>query len=114
MSIKPYTEERPWGRFEEFIKNERSTVKILTINAGEELSLQIHENREEFWHVISGNGEAVVGDSVIQLSPKSEYTIPPKTEHQIKAKTTLKILEVSLGEFDESDIVRIKDKYNRI
>jgi len=41
-------EERPWGNFERFTLNEKTTVKIITVNAGESISLQTHENRDEF------------------------------------------------------------------
>lgn len=44
--MKIYKEERPWGNFERFTHNEISTVKILTVNPNEELSLQYHHNRE--------------------------------------------------------------------
>ena len=49
-------EQRPWGNFERFTLNEKTTVKIITVNAGEELSLQKHNNRTEFWKIISGSG----------------------------------------------------------
>ena len=38
-------DERPWGAFERFTLNEPSTVKIITVNAGQTLSLQRHEHR---------------------------------------------------------------------
>ncbi|MEK7117452.1 MAG: mannose-6-phosphate isomerase, partial [Patescibacteria group bacterium] len=37
-------EQRPWGGFERFTKNERTTVKILTLNPEQEFSLQEHEH----------------------------------------------------------------------
>ncbi len=40
--------ERPWGKFRRFTKNTNSTVKILTINPNEVLSLQSHQHRAEF------------------------------------------------------------------
>ena len=35
-------EERPWGNFERFTLNEKATVKIVTVNEGESISLQTH------------------------------------------------------------------------
>ena len=46
--MKTYTAERPWGKFEQFCKNEKTTVKILTVNPNGELSLQFHHNRDEW------------------------------------------------------------------
>src|SRR3989338_4663707 len=55
-------EERPWGAFERFTLNEKTTVKIITVNAGEAFSLQTHEHRDEFWRVLSGSGVIHIGD----------------------------------------------------
>ena len=60
MTIKEnlniYEEERPGGFFRRFTDNVVSTVKIINIKPNEELSLQSHNNREEFWHIIKGGG----------------------------------------------------------
>ena len=31
-------EERPWGNFERFTLNEKTTIKIISVNAGESFS----------------------------------------------------------------------------
>jgi mannose-6-phosphate isomerase-like protein (cupin superfamily) len=41
--------KKPWGSFDQYDLNERSTVKILTINPGLSTSLQSHKHRKEFW-----------------------------------------------------------------
>ena len=41
--------KKPWGSFDQYTLNERSTVKILTINPGASTSLQSHKHRREFW-----------------------------------------------------------------
>lgn len=111
---KPYSEKRPWGDFIEFTKNTPSTVKIITVNAGESLSLQHHKNRDEFWHVISGEGTATVGDVTTPLRAGSEHFVLRGQAHSLAAAyTTLVVLEIALGDFDENDIVRIQDKYGR-
>ena len=48
--------ERPWGNFRQFTKDDKSTIKIITVKPNETLSLQSHKNRSEFWHIISGSG----------------------------------------------------------
>ena len=111
---KKYTEERPWGYFERFTFNETSTVKILTIKPGEHPSLQYHQKREEFWLVIKGNAIVKVGNKKTHAEEGNEFFIPKKAVHCVEAvNDEAKILEISFGEFDEKDIVRLKDKYGR-
>jgi len=47
-----YIEKRSWGEFARYTLNTKSTVKILTIEKGKELSLQSHKKRDEFWVVL--------------------------------------------------------------
>ena len=113
--MKIYKEERPWGNFERFTHNEISTVKILTVNPNEELSLQYHHNREEFWKIIDGTGSFTIGASTKIGKKGDEFFIPKETIHQIKTSdTSVTIIEIAFGNFDENDIVRLEDKYNRI
>ena len=114
-SIGKYTEERPWGNFEQFTFNEKTTVKMINVNPQSELSLQYHKERHEFWRIISGQPIIVIGDKIIEANKGDEFFIPKLTEHQIKTTdSAASILEISFGQFDENDIVRIKDIYNRI
>lgn len=110
---KIYTEKRPWGSFTEYVKNEPVTVKIISVKAGESLSLQYHHKREEFWHVLSGEGSVIVGNKKLLAKSGKEFSVPHKTLHRISAKTDLSILEIATGHFDESDIVRVEDVYGR-
>ncbi len=107
-------ETRPWGEFVEFARNSPCTVKILTVKAGESLSLQYHHGRDEMWHVLSGAGTLQIGDEEVRAIPGSDYLIPRETKHRISGgDTDLSILEISTGAFDDADIVRIEDKYGR-
>jgi mannose-6-phosphate isomerase-like protein (cupin superfamily) len=113
--MKKYSEERPWGKFERFTLNELSTVKILTIRAGESLSLQVHQNRDEFWRILSGTGTATLGKTELSATQGKEFFIPRGTLHKIEASDTreLSFLEIAIGQFDEEDEVRKEDKYGR-
>ena len=77
------------------------------------LSLQTHENREEFWYVISGTGSVRVGNETLDAAPGSTFSIPKKTPHRLSGTTDISILEVSTGVFDDNDIIRLEDKYGR-
>ena len=110
-----YREERPWGAFIRFTHNEQSTVKILEVSEGEAFSEQYHEHRSEFWRVISGNGTILVGDKETEAKEGDEFFIPQGAIHRMTGGSGgIKVLEVALGEFDENDIVRTKDKYGRV
>jgi mannose-6-phosphate isomerase len=112
--MKKHIVEKPWGKFEQFTKQEPVTVKIITVNPHESLSLQYHFKREEFWKILSGTGELTLGNCVTQANEGDEFFIEKKQRHRIKAKEAkIKILEISFGAFDEEDIVRLEDKYQR-
>lgn len=113
--VSKYTEKRPWGNFEQFTHNEISTVKLINVDAHAELSLQYHKNRSEFWKVIEGAPVIMIGDQKVTASEGDEFFIPQLTHHQIITESKpARILEIAFGEFDENDIIRIKDKYNRV
>jgi mannose-6-phosphate isomerase-like protein (cupin superfamily) len=110
-----YVENRPWGKFEQFTSNEVSTVKIISLNPNSALSFQYHHNRDEFWRVLDGQAKFTIGDQTIEGKIDDEYFIPRETNHRVvTGKFPVRFLEIAYGEFDENDIVRIEDKYNRI
>lgn len=107
--------ERPWGRFERLTNNKNSTVKLLYVNKGESLSLQYHNKRDEFWKVISGNPLIEIDELKEKANPGDIFETKAGSKHRISAPDNdVVILEISLGEFDEEDIVRVEDKYNRV
>ena len=111
---KPYREVRPWGNFVEFVKNQPCTVKIITVDKGQAFSLQYHDDRDEFWRIISGNGVATVGGARKDVVAGEDYFVPRKSLHRIEAGSEdVVLLEIAYGNFDENDIVRVEDKYNR-
>ncbi|MBK8846632.1 MAG: phosphomannose isomerase type II C-terminal cupin domain [Bacteroidetes bacterium] len=113
--MQKYTEDRPWGSFERFCHNEMTTVKLIHVSPNEALSLQFHYHRDEFWRVIEGAGNITIGQETLFVKKGDEFFIPRETKHQITtSNSSLSILEISFGDFDENDIVRLEDKYNRI
>jgi mannose-1-phosphate guanylyltransferase len=105
----------PWGNEEQFTLNEASTVKILRINSGAECSLQYHNKRREFWKVLTGQVWAIVGDKTVEMATGDEIEIPIGVKHRLKHKDgNAQVLEISFGDFDEKDIVRLEDDYGRV
>ena len=112
--MKKYKENRPWGGFERFTFNEKSTVKILTIKPKQKFSLQYHKNREEFWLFLDGPAKVTIGKKIIKAKKGDEIFIPKKTLHRIEALSKpVHVLEIAFGKFRENDIIRIEDIYGR-
>ena len=109
---------KPWGGFEQFVLNEKVTVKILIIKAGEAFSLQKHANRSEFWKVLEGNPTIQVGNKIEDAVVGDEFFINENELHRISVpaddNVAAKILEIAFGDFDENDITRLEDKYGRV
>jgi mannose-1-phosphate guanylyltransferase/mannose-1-phosphate guanylyltransferase/mannose-6-phosphate isomerase len=106
--------ERPWGNFRQFTKNDKSTVKIITVKPNEILSLQSHKNRSEFWHIIMGSGMVEIGEVKKNTTVGDEHEIEIGQKHRLSAGPNgLQVLEIAIGDFDEDDIIHYEDKYGR-
>ena len=109
-----FAEKRPWGRFERYTLNEACTVKLVYLDGDKRLSMQYHNNRSEFWKVIKGPVKVQLGNETMTLQVGESVTIPKKAIHRlIGAGSDAIILEISRGEFDESDIIRLEDDFKR-
>jgi mannose-6-phosphate isomerase len=113
--MKIYSEIRPWGRFEKFHENKSCTVKLIYVNANSRLSLQYHKKRSEFWKVIKGTAVVEIDKKTIVLKEGETTTIPRQAKHRVLAlESDCIILEIAYGRFDENDIVRLEDDYQRV
>lgn len=113
--MNTYIEKRPWGNFEKFCENKLCTVKILNVGPGKKLSLQYHNHRNEFWKIITGTAKIIIDDKTHEGKEGDEFFIPVETKHRIITdKSHARILEISYGNFDENDIVRLEDEYRRL
>jgi len=113
--MKKYTEKRPWGQFEQFTHNEKTTVKIITVNQKQRLSLQYHKKRKEFWRFLDNPARVTIGKKTIKVKAGSEVVIKRGTLHTVEAlNKPVKFLEIAFGNFDENDIIRVEDRYGRV
>jgi mannose-1-phosphate guanylyltransferase/mannose-1-phosphate guanylyltransferase/mannose-6-phosphate isomerase len=107
-------EERPWGNFERFTLNEKTTVKIITVKAGEKFSLQSHKHRGEFWRILSGTGVITLDQDTQTVHAGENFFSPVGHEHRMEGgQEGLTFLEIAFGDFDEGDITRLEDRYGR-
>lgn len=106
--------KKPWGQFDQFTHNEETTVKIISINPNSSLSLQYHNNRSEFWYILSGHPIVTIGSITTEAKAGDEFNIDKMEKHRIETKDEeARFLEICYGDFDENDIIRIEDKYDR-
>jgi mannose-6-phosphate isomerase len=108
--------EKPWGRFEQYTHNLTSTVKIITVSPGGILSSQYHHHRDELWVVLDPGARVELDGKVLEPGPGERLFIPRETVHRLSCtgEAPVRILEISFGEFDEEDIVRLEDAYGRV
>ena len=112
--MEVYSEDRPWGKFEKFHENKPCTVKLIYVNPNSRLSLQYHNKRSEFWKIVFGTAYLQLDDNSLVLREGQTIEIPNKARHRVEAKEAkCIILEISYGIFDENDIVRLEDDYQR-
>ena len=106
---------KPWGHETIWAHSDRYVGKILHINAGQELSVQYHNKKDETVHLLSGEISYRVKTNELledmRLRVGESFRITPGTVHQMVAVTDCDVLEVSTPELD--DVVRISDKYGR-
>jgi mannose-6-phosphate isomerase len=116
MSLPVRRVEKPWGYELIFAHTERYVGKILHVNAGQALSLQYHERKDETLFLKEGECELWVEEdgAMVQrvLRGGDAYRIVPFTRHRmIAGENGCDIIEVSTPELD--DVVRLEDRYGR-
>jgi mannose-6-phosphate isomerase len=115
--LAPEHVAKPWGHETIWARTERYVGKILHVRAGESLSLQYHQRKEETIRVLRGALRFEVGPDdtpaeAVRLGPGEGWHIPPGTRHRMTALEDTDILEVSTPELD--DVVRLEDRYGRV
>jgi mannose-6-phosphate isomerase-like protein (cupin superfamily) len=121
-SLAPWAAEtrrvdKPWGYELIWAVTDTYVGKVLFVKAGESLSLQYHEEKEESWLIQSGLAKielgAVTDESFAEevVGPGAAFHYTPGTVHRITAVEDTTILEVSTPHLD--DVVRLADSYGR-
>ena len=107
---------RPWGFYLSIGEGKRFQVKIIHVNPGARLSLQMHYHRAEHWIVVKGTAEVEIDKKVKILSENESAYIPLGSKHRLlnPGKIPLEIIEVQSGSYlGEEDILRFEDIYGR-
>ena len=117
MKQLPHRIEKPWGYELIWAETAQYVGKVLHINAGESLSLQYHEVKDETIFLLSGEmrfftGPSVEGLEEVPLLAGEAFRVKPGTLHRMEAITECDMLEASTPHLD--DVVRLEDRYGRI
>ncbi len=110
---------KPWGYEDRWAITERYLGKVLHIEAGQRLSLQYHEKKDESVYVLDGvliiEHRSLEDEKLkhMVLEKGDTYRIEPLTVHRFSAPklSHATVIEVSTGEID--DVVRLEDDYGR-
>jgi mannose-6-phosphate isomerase-like protein (cupin superfamily) len=110
--------DKPWGHEIWWARTERYVGKVLHVKAGESLSLQYHNVKDETILIQSGKllfetrPAGDVGElKRIEMNPGDVFHITPGTVHRMTGITDVDIIEVSTPELE--DVVRLEDRYGR-
>jgi mannose-6-phosphate isomerase len=111
------TVPKPWGHELIFADVPGGfTGKELHVRAGQSLSLQYHEHKEEVLAVRSGRIQLEIGPTLdaldrVELVPGDSVHIRPGMIHRTTAIDDSVVLEAST--YQPEDVVRIDDMYGR-
>jgi mannose-6-phosphate isomerase-like protein (cupin superfamily) len=118
MSTIPYRVEKPWGHELIWAHTPHYVGKVLHVRAGQVLSCQYHERKDETMHVLHGevilrlwaDVDSAPTERVMGVGESVHVT--PGTIHSIEAVTDSDVLEASTSDLD--DVVRLRDLYGRV
>ncbi len=116
MKVKPRQVDKPWGYELIWAETDDYVGKILHVDAGEALSVQYHEVKDETLFLLAGRMKfwtAPVGEDLeeVVLEEGESFRVRPRTVHRMEAVTDCDILEASTAHLD--DVVRLRDRYGR-
>jgi mannose-6-phosphate isomerase-like protein (cupin superfamily) len=115
--VSPRRVEKPWGWELIWAETDAYVGKLLFIRAGEALSLQYHQIKDEAWLVREGLARVELGVAdeggldTIEIREGDALHYPAGTLHRVTAVEDTLIVEVSTPHLD--DVVRVEDRYGR-
>ena len=116
-AVEPRRVEKPWGWELIWAHTDLYVGKILFVRAGQSLSLQFHNVKDEAWYVESGRAQLELGEAgqgVLDtevIAAGAAFHFVPGTVHRVTALEDTTIVEVSTPHLD--DVVRLEDRYGR-
>lgn len=109
--------DKPWGYELHWVpENKEYMGKILHINKDARLSLQVHDQKEESWFLMSGRAKLIWDDEKgnlmeTELEQGVGYSCHVGQRHRFVGITDCDVIEVSTSE--KGTTYRLDDDYNR-
>ena len=108
--------DKPWGWELIWAETESYVGKLLFVRAGESLSLQYHEVKDESWLVQEGRATLELGEvggelEALEIAKGDAFRFRPRTVHRVTALEDTLVIEVSTNHL--ADVVRLDDRYGR-
>jgi mannose-6-phosphate isomerase len=108
--------DKPWGCELVWAENDRYAGKIIVIDAGRRLSLQLHHRKDETILVLAGRMVLHLDDdagtmTALELGPGDHARVATGRRHRFEAIEPTALIEVSSPELD--DVVRLEDDHGR-
>jgi len=107
--------DKPWGRVTTYALNQPSSVRVISVDPGQETSVHYHQMRDEMWVVLDPGLTLQIGNRVVEAQPGEEFMVSAETTHRISNRSTARgrVLEIAYGYTTEDDTLRLEDDYGR-
>lgn len=109
--------DKPWGYELHWTPSDKPYMgKLIHINSGARLSLQVHDKKQESWFLINGRGKVIWentdGELIeTELEQNKGYSCALGQRHRLAAVSDCDIIEVSTPEIGTT--FRLEDDYKR-
>ena len=115
-AVTPRRVDKPWGWELIWAEAEAYVGKVLFVRAGQSLSLQYHEVKDEAWLVQQGRASLELGEvggplETTEIGPGDAFRYRPGTVHRVTAIEDTTVVDVSTPHLD--DVVSLEDRYGR-
>jgi mannose-6-phosphate isomerase len=107
--------DKPWGKVSTYALNQPSSVRVITVEPGQETSVHYHRMRDETWVVLDPDLTIQIGNREVAAQPGEEFMVPAEETHRISNRGSLRgrVLEIAYGYTTEDDTQRLEDAYGR-
>lgn len=107
--------DKPWGKVATYALNQPSSVRVITVEPGQETSVHYHRMRDEMWVVLDPGLTIEIGNRTVEAETGEEFMVPAEETHRIRCHgpTRGRVLEIAYGYTTEDDTQRLEDAYGR-
>ncbi len=107
--------DKPWGKVVTYALNQPSSVRVISVEPGQETSVHYHQMRDEMWVVLDPGLTLQIGNRVVDAASGEEFVVSAETTHRITNRSDMsgRVLEIAYGYTTEDDTLRLEDDYGR-